>query len=186
MFRLTSAALALILAASPLAADEFTDVVEGALEAYRDGDITIAREDLDYAIQLLGEMKAESLATFLPEAQAGWTREDADSEGSGFAMAMLGGGTTAAATYRNGAEELTITLVANSPMVGTIGAMVSGMASMGGGRPIRIQRTQFGNNDGEMQGVVDGKVLITVSGNAPVEAKTAHLEAMDFGALGDF
>lgn len=186
MVRTPSAALALLLVATPLAADEFSDVVEGALEAYRDGDITMAQEELSYAAKLLTEMKADSLSRYLPEAMPGWTREQADADGAGAAMAMFGGGTTAAATYRRDGDEMTITLVANSPMVATISAMVTGMASMGGGKPMRIQRTQFSNDDGEMQGVVDNRVLISVSGSASVEDKTAYLEAMDFRALRDF
>ena len=34
--------------------------------------------------------------------------------------------------------------------------------------------------------MVDGKVLISVGGNASVEDKTAYLEAMDFKALAEF
>jgi hypothetical protein len=41
-------------------------------------------------------------------------------------------------------------------------------------------------NEGELQGVVDGQVLVSVSGEAPIEDKTAHLEAMDFKAIADF
>jgi len=177
---------ALLAATPPAMADEFTDVVQSALEAYADGDITVAREELDYAMQLLTAMKADSLATFLPEPREGWTREAAEAEGAGPAMAMFGGGTAAAATYRRGAEEFTLTLLANSPMVSGIGAMVSGMASLGGSQTVRIQRTQFSVDGDEMQGVAGGKVLVSVSGNARVEDKTAHLEAMDFRALADF
>jgi hypothetical protein len=179
-------AATLLAAASPVAADEFTDVVESALEAYAEGDITVAREELDYAMQLLTAMKADSLSTFLPEPLDGWTREQADVEGAAPAMAMFGGGTAAAATYRRGAEEMTITLLANSPMVSGIGAMVSGMASLGGSQTVRIQRTQFSVDGEEMQGVAGGKVLVSVAGNASVEDKTAHLETMDFRALSDF
>ena len=81
---------------------------------------------------------------------------------------------------------MTITLVANSPMVSGIAAMIGGMAAMGGGKPMRIQRTEFANNDGELQGVVNGKVMISVSGDATVEDKTAYLEAMDFKGLAEF
>jgi hypothetical protein len=172
--------------APAVSADEFTDVVAGALEAYEEGDITVAREELDYAMKLLSDLKAQSLAGFLPEAMPGWTRTEADAEGGGMAMAMLGGGTTAAATYTDGSQDLTITLMANSPMVSGVAAMITGMAAMGGGKPIRIQRTQFGVNGEEMQGVVDGDVLVSVSGDASIEDKTAYIEAMDLKALGDF
>lgn len=184
---LTPAVLALlVLTGGPAAADEFTDVLEGALKAYREGDVVGAREDLDYAVKLLAEKKAESLATFLPAAPAGWTRSDAEAEGAGMAMAMLGGGTAAAASYRRGAEAFTLTLVANSPMVSAISAMVSGVASIAGTETRRIQRVQFAVNEGELQGVVGGKVLVSASGTAAVEDMVAVIEAMDLRKLGEF
>jgi hypothetical protein len=33
---------------------------------------------------------------------------------------------------------------------------------------------------------VDGEVLVSVGGDAPLADKRAHLETMDFEALGDF
>lgn len=186
MLRLIPAAAAIVIAAAPVHADEFTDVLEDALAAYRDGDITIAQEELDYAMTLLREMKAASLADHLPAAPAGWTREDAEPQGGNFGMAMLGGGTTASASYSRGAEEMTLTLVANSPMVAGMGAMISGMGAISGGRPLRIQRVQFANSDGELQGVIDNRVLVTLEGSASLEDKTALLETMDFRALGAF
>jgi hypothetical protein len=182
-----NAALALaVLQPLPLHADDFTDVMESALQAYADGDITIAREELDYATQLLDQMKAESLGRYLPEALPGWSREDAEAEGAGMAMAMFGGGTSAAATYRNQDGDLTITLVADSPMVNTVGGMLTGMASLAGGKPMRVHRTQFVDNEGELQGVIDNRVLVSVSGEASLESKKAYLETMDFEALRDF
>lgn len=188
MTRLLPAALALALAALPAAADEFTDTLASALKAYNDGDITGARADLDYAGKLLNALKSEALAKFLPAAQAGWVREEAsgDEGAAGGFMGMLGGGTTASASYRKAAESFSITLVADSPMVNGLGAMISGMAGIAGGKPMRIQRVEFTQTDDGLQGVVNDKVMIQVSGDASLEAKTAHLEAMDFKALGDF
>jgi hypothetical protein len=99
---------------------------------------------------------------------------------------MLGGGSTASASYTDGKSEFTLTLVANSPMISGMAAMMSGLATMGGGETFRIQRETFQVTDGEIQGVVNGKVLISISGDAPVEAKRAHLESMDLRALGAF
>jgi hypothetical protein len=183
-------ALAAVLAAlaMPAGADEFTDTLESALNAYADGDVDGARQDVDYAGKLLGSMKAQTLAKFLPEPLPGWTREPAaeGEDGTDF-MGMFGGGTTAAATYMKGDDDLTITLVANSPVVSSVGAMISGLAGMATGtKPLRIQRTEFHNDDGELQGVVGNKVMVSVGGSAPVEEKTAFLDAMDFKALADF
>ena len=174
------------ITAWPAAADEFTDVVESGLAAYREGDVTAAREELEYAMKLLDEQKAEALSKLLPAAPAGWTREAADTEGAGVAMAMFGGGTTAAASYRKGEAEFTLTLVANSPMVSGIAAMVSGMSSMAGSETRRIQRTQFAVNEGELQGVVADKLMVSASGSASVDEMAAVIEAMDFRALAEF
>jgi hypothetical protein len=182
-----AAALTLATLEVPAAgADEFTDVIDSALLAYSEGDISGARSELDYAMKLLTEIKSASLAGYLPSALPGWTREAAEADGAGTAMAMLGGGTAAAATYKNDDGDLTITLIANSPMVNSIGGMLTGMASLAGGKPMRIHRTQFVDNDGQMQGVVDGRVLVSVSGEASLESKKAYLEAMDFAALRTF
>lgn len=179
--------LGIVFGGSTIAsADEFTDVVNSAMELYSDGDISGAREELDYAVKLLSELKSESLSAFLPEALPGWTKATAEAEGAGMAMTMFGGGTAAAANYNSDGSELTITIVANSPMISSIGAMVSGMSALTGGKPIRIQRTQFGNNDGELQGVVDNRILVSVTGDADIEDKKAYIEAMDLKALRDF
>ena len=77
-------------------------------------------------------------------------------------------------------------LVADSPMVSGLGAMISGMAGIAGGKPLRIERTEFTDQDGSLQGVVNKRVMVSVSGEASVADKTAFLEAMDFKALGDF
>lgn len=178
--------LAVALAAAPALsrADEFTETVEGALEAYRAGDPDAAREDLDYAVKLLTEAKAAGLAAFLPEPAAGWTREEG--EDATAAMAMFGGGVSASAVYRRGEEEFTLTLMANSPMVSSIAAMVGGMASIAGTESRRIERETFAVSDGQVQGVIDDRVLITTEGGAPVEAMFETIGRLDFKGLKDF
>jgi hypothetical protein len=48
------------------------------------------------------------------------------------------------------------------------------------------QRVEFTQSDGGLQGVVNKRVMVSVTGSAPLEVKQAALEAMDFKALGDF
>ena len=177
----------LIMMASVAAADEFTDTLQSAAEAYKSGDVTAAQQDLDYAGKLLTALKAEALTKYLPPAPAGWTRVDAtdDAEATGM-MGMFGGGTTASATYTRGTDEMALSLVANSPMVTGMAGMLSGISAMGGGKPMRIQRTEFALNDQDLQGVVGGKVMVSVGGNAPVEEKKALVESIDLGGLANF
>lgn len=186
MRRIGLAALLLAVSLQPLQADEFEEVVAGALDAYREGDITVAREELNYAIGILNRLKAEELASYLPEPLEGWEREMEDPASGGMAMSMLGGGTAATANYRRGEDQFTLSLMADSPMVSGMAAMFSGMTSMAGSRSARIQRQQFAIGEGEVQGVVGGRVLVQATGDAPVEDMQAHIEAMDLGALADY
>ncbi len=163
MNRLLPAALALCLGALPALADEFTDTLESALKAYRDGDIKAAGEDLGYATKLLGSQRAVALGALLPPAPSGWTRTDDNTEDAAIGMAIFGGGTTVGATYSDGTDDIKLTLMADSPMISGMGAMITGMAAMGGGKPLRITRVEFGQNHGELHGSAimtpDGVVL---------------------------
>ena len=173
----------MLCAALPAGADEFSDTLESALKAYKDGDVKTASDDLSYATKLLNTRKTEALARFLPAAPAGWTREDAAPDDGGIGMGMLGGGATVAATYTKGETSAELTLIADSPLVSSMGAMLK-MAGLAGGKPFRVQRIEFAEIEGEVQGLVEDRVLIQISGDAPLEDKKALLEAMDLAGLG--
>ena len=179
---LASTALALTLAL-PVVADEVTDALQSALNAYEEGDIQYAMEELAFAQQLMQGMKAGSLAGFLPEGLDGWTREIDDEAGQG--MAMLGG-TAAAANYSNGSESFTITVMADSPMIAGMAGMFSNpmlMAAAGG--IVRVGREKFVDQDGEIVGLIGGRVLIQASGG-PSDVMIDHLKEMDFRELSRF
>jgi len=115
----------------------------------------------------------------LPEPLDGWTRE-VNTEATA-AMGMFGGGTTATGEYSNGSERFEITMMADNPSMMSMASMLSNpqmMASMG--EIIRIQRQSFVNQDGELTGMVDGRVLIQASGSASQEDIVAHLETINF------
>lgn len=181
--RLAAPLLALGLLATPVAADEIEDTIEAALEAYRAGDVALAKEELDYAAQLLAQLKAEGLAAFLPEAMEGWTREMQDSQSA----AMFGGGLFAGADYRMGGETVSIQLIAESPMLMSMAAIFANPALMAAqGRVTRVGREKFLIQDGQITGIVDNRVMVQVTGSASEEVKLAHLEAMDLRAMRDF
>lgn len=178
---LVLAAAALSLSAQ-VAADEFTDTVDAALEAYAADDINAAAEELSYASTLLQTMKGERFATLLPEALDGWTRE-VDMEANA-AVGMFGGGVTATGDYTGPSGNVRIQMMADNPSVMSMAGMYANpqmMSSMG--EVVRVNRQSFVDQDGELTGVVGGRVLITVGGNASLDEKKAYLEAMDFGAI---
>lgn len=182
---LIAAATALVLA-MPAAADDFTDSVEAAMKAYEDGDIRTAKEEIDFAAQLLAQMKAEGLKGFLPEALDGWERKD-DKNNSG-AMAAFGGGQMAAATYMRDGKRLKVQLMADNQMVTALAGMFGNaamMAAMGTVKRINRQKVII-TKQGEIQSLVDGRIMIQITGNADQEDKEAYFKAVDVKGLKDF
>ena len=61
MRRLFLCLVVLSMGYAPAMADEITDALRSALEAYEAGDVAAAREDAEYAVQLLAQQKAAGL-----------------------------------------------------------------------------------------------------------------------------
>jgi len=181
--------VALCLAAglgSASAADEIEDAIAAGLEAYRAGDMAGAKEELDYAATLLGQKKAAGLAAFLPPAFDGWTRSDGDASAAG--AALFGGGLNASADYTRGADMVEIQIMADSPMVAGMGAMLGNpamMATQGEVRRVGRQRYVV-TADGGVMALVGGRALVQLSGSAAREDKIAYFEAIDFAGLEAF
>lgn len=175
---------AMSFAALPVAADEVTDTIQSALDAYSEGDIAYAAEELTFALQLLKEMRAGDLMSFLPEPQDGWTREiDPDAAA---AMSMMGG-TGAAAEYSSGSDDFTITLLMDSPMIAGMAAMFSNPAlvTAGQGKMVRVGREKFISMDGTISGLIGNRVLVQAEGD-DTDAILSHLSTMDLRGLAQF
>lgn len=178
---------ALMLApAGPAFADEIEETIQAALDAYRDGDVDLAKEELDFASQLLSQEKAAGLAQFLPEPLPGWEREDAETEALG--AAMMGGGLSASAVYMRDGDRLEIQFLADNPMVQAMAGMFSNSATMGAmGTVRRINRQKVVvTSDGELQALVNNRIMIQMSGSAPVEDKEAYFAEIDVEGMEDF
>lgn len=176
-------AAALVLAALPAQADDVTDALQNAITAYQDGDIRYAMEELTYAQSLLNEMQAQGLAAFLPEAPEGWTR-DTESNAGG---AMMGGGTTASATYSRDRDRFTITLTADSPMLAAMAGMFgnAAMLTASGAKMIRVGREKFIHQNNDLTGMIDNRIMVQASGAEP-EVMLPLLEAIDYRELARF
>lgn len=179
-----AATLALLLALpAPALADDVLEALDTARTAYEDGDVQYAAQELEFAMQLLDEMKAAGFADLLPEPMDGWRRE-LDSE-AGAMAGMFGGGTAANANYFDDeGGQFSIMMMADSPMIAMIGGMLANPA-MTGGKMVRVGRERFvEDEDGEVTGLVGGRIMIQGSGQAR-DAMIAHLETMDFRAIAD-
>lgn len=172
------------LMAGPAHADDIADTIRSALEAWEAGDRQYAMDELVAAQQMIQSLKADDLSGFLPAAPDGWTREVKTDMNAG--LAMMGGGTGAEATYQGPDGSFRITLMADNPMVASMGAMLSNaqlMATMG--KVVRVGRVRFLQQDNTLQALIGNRVLVQAQDMA-LEAMLPLLETMDFAGLERF
>lgn len=177
-------ALLLASAAGWASADDFTDTIESAKQAYADGDISGAKEELAYATQLLGQMRAGQLEKFLPDALDGWERKEAKGQ-SNAGAAMFGGGTTANAEYRRGKDRVKISIVTDSPMLASMGMLFSNPALSGSqGTMKRINRQKvLVKKNGNISAMIDKRIMLEIKGRAPAKEFEAYFKAIDIKGL---
>lgn len=181
---LTAAALAAILAAAPARADEITDAIAEAQRAYRGGQVQAAQTALQEALQLLQQRGAAGLAAALPAALPGWTAEEATSSAAG--GAGMFGGSTASRSYRNAqGQSVDIQAMSDNPMIAQLAAVMANPMMAGAmGRLVRIGDLRaIQTNDGDVQMLVDNRILVQVQGDAPPEAKLAYARAINVARL---
>ncbi|WP_052389848.1 hypothetical protein [Belnapia moabensis] len=169
-----------LLYAAPARADEISDAMEEARRAYGAGDGVAARTALEEALQLLGQRAAAGLAAALPVPLAGWTAEEAES--SAQAAHVFGAGTQASQTYHNAQDQtVTVRFTADSPMVAQIAVMLTNPTLAGAmGKLVRVGTLRAVQaSDGDLQMVVESRILVTVEGDAPAETKLAYARAVD-------
>lgn len=186
--------LALALAAAPMAvwADDVENSIKEGLESYKDGEFKDAVESLNYASQLIQQMKGQNLESLLPAPLAGWKAEDSKSASAG--SAMFGGGVSAERTYLKGRSRVGITIITDSPMMQGMMMMFSNpmFATSDGGKLTKIKREKAivkynaADKSGEIQVVVDNRILVTIDGSDVSEDTLMDFaKAVDFKKLED-
>src|SRR6266853_613782 len=73
----------LVLPISTALADDVGDAIAAAGSAYKSGDLSTAKQQLDLASQLIAQKTADVLVTALPKALAGWKAGDPDTTAGG-------------------------------------------------------------------------------------------------------
>jgi hypothetical protein len=181
------AAVLLVVATVPAArADDVTDQINEALKAYQNHDTQTAIAALDAASNLLRQSRAEGLKKLLPPVPPGWTADAAESTAVG--AAMLGGGTTASRTYHNGSQRVEVQIMADSPMLQGMAALLnSPLAAMGGMKTVVIggRRMSYTENDNSYTTLVADKVIVKVDGSkdTPDPTLKSFIGAIDFAAI---
>lgn len=171
-------------------ADDVTDSINEALDAYKEGEYSAAVDSLNYASQLINQKKGDSLSSLLPEPLDGWSAKSSKSQAMG--AAMFGGGITAERKYVKGKNNISIEIVADSPMMQSVMMMFSNpmYATSDGGKLEKIKRQKAivkfntDNNRGDIKLVVANRFLITIKGIKTTLADLkAYAEAINYKKL---
>ncbi len=170
----------------PAQADEIEEALQMALEAYQAGDIDTAKEEIDYAAQLITQLKAVGLSGFLPDPLPNWNRVKGEDRTQ--TAAIMGGGMTASATYTRDNDAIEIQFMADNQMVTAMAGMFGNAAMMGSiGQVKRIKRQKVViTQQGELQAMIDNRIFVQITGRAPVEDKEAYFAAIDLRRLKNF
>ena len=115
--RALTLALTACLCATGLArADEVTDQMDAARKAYETGELRTAIETLNFAVAKIQERMTANLVKLLPEPLDGWTADEPESQSGGMA-AMITGTTLTRRYAREDGAEITLSLMADSPLM---------------------------------------------------------------------
>lgn len=183
---ITALLAAPLLITIPTMADNVTDPIETALKAYGEKEYKLAIEELKYATAALQKLDAEENKKLLPEALDGWQKKEGDNSGQA-AMNMFGGGSMTTAEYTRGNERIEIQIVANSPMIATLGMMINNPMLTGsdGSEPYRYKRLkgikQTNRGTTEITLLMAGQIMIKLTGKGLKEENIlkAYLDTMD-------
>lgn len=184
-------ALAAVLSATPAFADDVTDAIDAAKQAYDAGNLSEAIQSLDYASQLVRQAKSAEVVKLLPEAPDGWVAEEG--EDTSAASALMGGMVSAERTYtREDGGHVTIQIQSDSPMLQSFGMMFTNpMMLTASGAKLETHKGQKlavtyrgGDQAGDVKAVVDNRYLISVEGSdVSREDLLSFAKAIDYAKI---
>lgn len=181
--------------AIPVCADEILDAMNEAIEAYKEKEYVGAAESLDYAKQLIQQLRSEGIIKLLPEALPGWESKTAQTQ----SMGMLGGMSGVEKEYwkpgtgDEGRKRITINIMAESPMMQGMMAMFNPMyAGAQGGKLQKIKRNKAivtynpDSRSGEANVLVEKSFIVSIKGDSVDEKDLLdYAEAVDYKGLKD-
>jgi hypothetical protein len=177
-------AVAALLATTPVLADDISDAIDQAAKAYKSGDMSTAKQQLDLASQLVGQKNAEGFGALLPPALAGWTAEKVNTAATG---AMMFGASSASRSYSNAkGDSVDVTITGDSAMLMQFVTLLNNPAMAAAmGKLIKVGNLRaIQTSDGDINMVVANKFLVTVTGSGDAAAKLAYAQAVNVEKLG--
>ena len=181
---LAAVAGAALFQTTPARADEISDAIGAAQRAYQAGQLGETQTALQEAMQLLAQRSAAGLGAALPEALPGWTAEDVQSNAAG--VAGVFGATMASRRYSNAqGQAIEIQVMSDNPMIAQLAVVMANPMLAGAmGRVVRIgEQRAIQANDGDVQMLVDNRILVQVQGDTAPEVKLAYARAINLARL---
>ncbi|MDN6323450.1 MAG: hypothetical protein L0J73_12475 [Halomonas sp.] len=163
-------------AAQSALADEVIEQIELGLELYQEQEYGAAITELEFAIEDMRKMMSGLIAQTFPEAPGGWTAQEASSGSSGGAAAQFGaGGTARERVYQqeDGNGQLTASMMLDSPLIQSMGAMFSNPAIIAAqpnmervrlGREAAVVKWEPERSRAEVTLMLDGRIMMQVKG----------------------
>ena len=169
-------------------ADEIVDILTETTQTYKSGDYTKVKEDLTYILELLRQKQGSTLKTMLPDALEGWRLVTTKSNSGN--RRMVGEVTSASRIYKKDSSKITINIITDSPLLQSIGMMISNPMFSSGGKLKRINRQKAiikykeNRKRGKLTMVVDKRFVINVEGkNIKEEDLISYAKAIDVKKL---
>ncbi|MBD3367256.1 MAG: hypothetical protein GF405_03640 [Candidatus Eisenbacteria bacterium] len=128
-------------------ADEVTEAIAKAEEAYAAENYKDASTELQNALVGVHRILIELIQAQLPEAPSGWTVDDPEGmDASAFGMGFFANLMVSRTYYPPGGSSIEVSIAANSPLIGALQAFVSNpmMAAMSGGE---MKKSEICGND---------------------------------------
>ena len=179
----------------PACADEILEAMTEAIEAYKEKEYGEAAESLDYAKQLIQQLRSENIMKFLPEALPGWESKTAETQ----SMGMLGGMSGVQKEYFKpgtgdlGRKRITINIMAESPMMQGMMTMFNpAYVGAQGGKLQKIKRNKAivkydpDSRSGEANVLVEKSYIVSIKGDSVDEKDLMdYAKAVDYKGLKD-
>jgi hypothetical protein len=187
-----SLAVALTLS-GPALGDEVTEQMDAARKAYESGELRSAVDTLNFTVAKIQEKITAGLLLLLPEPLPGWQADPAQSESAGLAT-MITGTTLSRRYYRDDGADVTLRLMADSPMLGMLSMFLSSpfmMQADPNSKPFALKGQRGvlkhtpGSNEYEITLMVGNRILIQGESRGVADEKTLqhYLEALDLSAV---
>lgn len=176
--------------------DEILEAINEAAEAYKEKDFTEAVEGLDYAKQLIQQLRSDKILKFLPEPFSGWESKSGKSQN----MGILGGMAGVQREYwqpgkgSTGRKRITISIMGESPIMQGMMAVFNPMyATASGGRLQKIKRNKAvvkydpERRSGDISVLVKKRFIVSIKGTSVDEKDMMdYAKAVDYKGLKEF